>query len=164
MPESRSYFRIYNAEAAAPVSRPPFSIRRFMRRVAIGLALEITVTSLGLVAYFMIMLSGLSIAEKTVMGFRLEAWHAFVFAFGYALTAFLLFCADVKTPLALIARIAAAVASSFVRLALPLIIMMGAILWLMAIPSHGFLNPALGTVVWFVIVSLPGFGAFEIDL
>lgn len=143
-------------------TRRTLSFIRIMRKIVIGLALEITVAGMGILAYLMVMLSGLSFAEKTFMGFYLEPRHALIFGAGYAVLAFMIVNSGVKTPLALIALFSVAVFSGLVRVAMPLIVLLSVILWFMALPSYGVFNPALGALVWFILVALPTFGESDV--
>lgn len=152
-----SYF--HYTDVGAPTTKPkaPFNLGTFLTKVMSGLFWEVTVAGLGVAAAVMLALSMTAFTEAVVMGFQLAQWHAFPLAAGFVFFAFLLGVSDVKTPLALIARISVLLLSGAIRTFLPFILLMAGILWLIGLPGEGVISPALGVAVWFSMLTLPSF-------
>lgn len=154
--EQKLAYKFYDADEVRDYTPPRRSTKQVARAVGAGLVQEVLLVGMAIVAYLMIMMSGLSFAEQTVMGFHLEMWHAFVFAVGYTLITTVMLASDAKTPLAYMSRMAAAIVSGMVRMAMPVIILVMGIIWIMALPD-GVINIGSGFIAWFGIIALSGF-------
>lgn len=154
--EEKSAYKVYNGAEVRDHTPPRRSSGEIAKAVGAGLVQEILIVGMAIAAYLMIMMSGLSFAEQTVMGLHLEMWHAFLFAVGYTLITTVMLASDAKTPLAYMSRMAAAIVSGLVRGAMPVIILVMGIIWVMALPD-GVINIGSGFIAWFGIIALSGF-------
>ena len=155
-----SAYKIYNGAEIRSHTPEPVKAGEVARKIGLGLVQEVVLVGMAIAAYTMIMMSGLAFAEQTVMGFHLEMWHALVFGAGYSLIATVMLASDAKTPLAYTARMAAAIVSGLVRTAMPAIILVMGIVWIMALPD-GVINIGSGFIAWFGIIALAGFAGGE---
>lgn len=154
--ERKSPYTIYSGAEIRDHTPPRRSSGEIAKAVGAGIVQEVLIVGMALAAYLMIMMSGLSFAEETVMGFHLEMWHALVFAVGYTLITTVMLASDAKTPLAYVSRMAAAIVSGLVRGAMPVIILVMGIIWIMALPD-GVINIGSGFIAWFGIIAMSGF-------
>lgn len=154
--EEKLAYKVYNGAEIRDHTPPRRSSAQVARAVGTGIVQEVLIVGMAIAAYLMIMMSGLSFAEETVMGFHLEMWHALVFAIGYTLITTVMLASDAKTPLAYVARMAAAIVTGLVRTAFPAIVLVMGIIWVMALPD-GVINIGSGFIAWFGIIALSGF-------